>query len=152
ASSIHSSSLSPVSAMSPAPSKIPLSGRDSVIVAAGLRFSFPIAPFSGIRSGPEEYFMAKEILIAGTLRGFTFFVWGGLAHAVLGLGMIGVDNFAQDQPVMDSLKASVPQPGFYFFPHVDKSGRVTGDRVGGPYGIMIYHTAGAGGSMSGQLI
>ncbi len=96
--------------------------------------------------------MAKRILLAGVLGGFAFFVWGGLSHMVLGLGEVGVRNLPQQQPVMDAVKASLPQSGLYLFPNADKNGQVAADKVGGPYGIMIYQSAGAGASMTGQLI
>jgi hypothetical protein len=96
--------------------------------------------------------MAKRILLAGVLGGFALFMWGGLSHMVLGLGAVGIQNLPQQQPVMDALKATVPQPGFYFFPQVDASGKVQPEKAGGPYGIMIYHTSGAGAPMAAQLI
>jgi hypothetical protein len=96
--------------------------------------------------------MAKRILLAGVLGGFALFVWGGLAHTVLGLGTVGLKFLPQQQPVMETLKASVPQPGFYFFPQTDFGMTLPPAEVGGPYGIMIYHVAGAGGSMAGQLV
>jgi hypothetical protein len=95
--------------------------------------------------------MAKRILLAGVLGGLALFCWGGLSHMVLGLGSVGIQYLPQPQPVMDTLKASVPQSGFYFFPQMDGAGKVPPDKAGGPYGIMIYHSAGAGGSMGGQL-
>lgn len=96
--------------------------------------------------------MARRILLAGVLGGLALFLWGGLSHMVLGLGQVGVQNLPQQQTVMDTLKASVPQSGFFFFPQVDSAGKVSPEKVGGPFGIMIYHSSGAGGSMTGQLI
>jgi len=96
--------------------------------------------------------MAKRILLAGVLGGLALFLWGGLSHMVLGLGNVGIQNLPQQQPVMDALKAAVPQSGFYFFPQVDAAGKVAPEKAGGPYGIMIYHSAGAGGIMTGQLV
>jgi len=96
--------------------------------------------------------MAKRILLAGVLGGVALFMWGGLAHMVLGLGEVGIQYLPQQQPVMDTLKTSVPQSGFYYFPQADKAGKVLPEKAGGPYGIMIYHTAGAGGVMTGQLV
>jgi hypothetical protein len=71
---------------------------------------------------------------------------------VLGLGTVGIQNLPQQQPVMNALQASVAQSGFYFFPQVDAAMKVPPERVGGPYGIMIYHSAGAGEPMTGQLV
>jgi len=96
--------------------------------------------------------MTNRILLAGVLGGLALFLWGGLAHMVLGLGSVGIQNLPQQQTVMDTLKASVPQSGFYFFPQVDSAGKVPPDKASGPYGIMIYHSAGAGGAMGGQLV
>ncbi len=96
--------------------------------------------------------MAKRILLAGVLGGFALFLWGGLSHVVLGLGEVGVQYLPQQQPVMDALKASVPQSGFYFFPQADAAGKLPPEKAGGPYGIMIYHSSGASGMMTGQLV
>ena len=96
--------------------------------------------------------MAKRILLAGVLGGFALFLWGGLSHMVLGLGAVGIQNLPQQQPVMDTIKASVPQSGFYFFPQMDAGGKIPAEKVGGPYGIMIYHASGAGAAMTGQLV
>jgi hypothetical protein len=101
---------------------------------------------------PEEKLMAKRILLAGVLGGIALFMWGGMAHAVLGLGMVGIQNLAQPEPVMDALKAATPQSGFYLFPPADAAGKVAPDKMGGAYGIMIYHSAGAGAPMTGQLV
>ncbi|MGA8271364.1 MAG: hypothetical protein WB919_07365 [Candidatus Sulfotelmatobacter sp.] len=96
--------------------------------------------------------MAKRILLAGVLGGLALFLWGGLAHDALGLGSVGIQNLPQQQPVMDALKASAPPSGFYLFPPVDAAAKVAPDKVGGPYGMMIYHAAGAGGGMGAQLV
>ena len=96
--------------------------------------------------------MTNRILLAGVLGGIALFVWGGMAHTVLGLGEVGLAYLPQQQPVMDTLKASVPQSGFYFFPQLDAAHRTPTDKMGGPYGIMIYHASGAGAPMTGQLI
>jgi hypothetical protein len=96
--------------------------------------------------------MTKRILLAGLLGGIAMFLWGGLSHEVLGLGEVGLQYLPQQQPVIDALKSSVLQSGFYFFPQLDASKKVPADKVGGPYGIMVYHTSGAGGIMTGQLI
>ena len=96
--------------------------------------------------------MTKRILLAGLLGGIAMFLWGGLSHEVLGLGDVGLQYLPQQQPVIDALKSSVSQSGFYFFPQLDASKKVPADKLGGPYGIMIYHASGAGGIMTGQLI
>lgn len=96
--------------------------------------------------------MAKRILLAGILGGFALFLWGGLSHMVLGLGQVGIQYLPQQEPVMDALKAAVPKSGFYFFPMADAAMKLPPEKAGGPYGIMIYHSSGAGGPMTSQLI
>ena len=96
--------------------------------------------------------MTKRILLAGVLGGLALFMWGGLAHMVLGLGEVGVQFLPQQQAVMDTLKTTTPQPGFYFFPQVDKAGNAPAAQAGGPWGILIYHANGASGMRPGQLV
>jgi hypothetical protein len=96
--------------------------------------------------------MATRILLAGVLGGLALFMWGGLAHEALGLGEVGLKYLPQQQPVMDALKASVSQSGFYFFPEMDAAHKLPADKMGGAYGFLIYHPGGAGGPMTGQLV
>jgi len=96
--------------------------------------------------------MAKRILLAGILGGIALFFWGGLSHMVLGLGGAGIQNLPQQQPVMDAMKAAIPQAGFYFFPHVDAAGKIPAEQANGPHGILIYHPTGATTMMTGQLV
>ncbi|HTR64694.1 MAG TPA: hypothetical protein VMH85_02895 [Terriglobales bacterium] len=95
----------------------------------------------------------KRILIAGIVGGIVLFLWGGLSHMVVGLGEVGVQNLPQAQPVVDALRNTTPQPGFYFFPHVDRaSQKMDPGAAGGPWGIVIYHPSGASQMMTGQLV
>jgi hypothetical protein len=96
--------------------------------------------------------MAKRILLAGIFGGLGLFLWGGLSHMVLGLGEIGVQYLPQQQSVMDTLRASVPQPGFYFFPQPDANFKLPADKAGGSYGFIIYHPSGATDAMGGRLV
>jgi hypothetical protein len=95
--------------------------------------------------------MTKRILLAGLLGGLALFFWGGLSHMVLGLGEVGVQTLPQAQPVIDSLKASVSQPGFYLFPW-DASGKLAPEKENGPYGVLIYHPTGATTMMTVLLV
>ncbi len=94
--------------------------------------------------------MAKKILLGGILGGLALFMWGGLSHMVIGLGEVGIQNI--QRPVYDSMKATIPQRGFYFFPENDGKGNMKDEFKGGPTGILIYKPIGAGASMTGQLI
>lgn len=96
--------------------------------------------------------MAKRILLAGVLGGLGLFFWGAISHTVLGLGDAGMQYLPQSQATMQSLAATVPQSGFYAFPQGDRPGTLRPDQVGGPYGILIYHSSGAPAGMGGQLL
>jgi hypothetical protein len=96
--------------------------------------------------------MTKRILLAGLLGGVALFAWGALSHTVLPLGEVGIQFLPQEQVVMDALKASTPQAGFYFFPRLDASNNLPPEKAGGPHGLVIYHPTGASMMMTGQLI
>src|SRR5260221_391526 len=91
-----------------------------------------------------------KILLGGILGGFALFIWGGFSHMAFGLGSVGMQNI--QRPVYDSMKTSIPQTGFYFFPESDMKGTIKDEYKGGPTGILIYKSTGAGASMTGQLI
>jgi len=93
----------------------------------------------------------KRILLAGILGGLGLFVWGGLSHMVLGLGEVGVRGLPQQQAVLDTLRASTPEAGFYYFPQPDSAMKLPADQIGGPHGILIFHPTGATLAMGGML-
>jgi len=94
----------------------------------------------------------KRILLAGVLGGIGLFVWGGLSHMVIGLGEVGIRGMPQQPMVVDALRASIPQAGFYFFPQPDATRNLPPEQVGGPHGILIYHPRGASMAMGGMLV
>ncbi|HEX3819677.1 MAG TPA: hypothetical protein VHW45_05070 [Candidatus Sulfotelmatobacter sp.] len=96
--------------------------------------------------------MTKRILLAGIAGGLALFIWGGLSHTVLGLGQAGMQYLPQQQPVMQTLQASLPQSGFYMFPQADKAGNLPADRVGGAHGLLIYQPVGASAMRPAQLV
>jgi hypothetical protein len=96
--------------------------------------------------------MTKRILLAGVVGGLALFLWGGLSHMVLGLGEAGMQYLPQQQPVMQALQSSVPQPGFYVFPQGDKAGNLPAEQVGGAHGLLIYQPTGASAMRPSQLV
>lgn len=96
--------------------------------------------------------MSKRILLAAVLGGLALFFWGALSHMALGLGDAGMEYLPTQQPVMDALKASVPDSGFYMFPEGDKAGNLPAETAGGAYGLLLYHSSGASGMKPGQLL
>ena len=95
--------------------------------------------------------MAKRVVIAGILGGVVIFLWGYLAHTVLGLGEVGIKELSNEQAVVGALRASTSEPGFYFFPGVGMTTGASPEQMraamqktaGGPYGIVIWHPSGA---------
>jgi hypothetical protein len=95
--------------------------------------------------------MAKRILLAAVAGGVALFMWGFVSHMVLPLGETGISSLPQEQATIDSLKSSVPRPGLYFFP-AGTNGQMPPEKVGGSWGMLIYHPQGASNLMTRQLI
>lgn len=95
--------------------------------------------------------MAKRVILAGIFGGLIIFLWGYLAHTVLGLGEVGIKELSNEQAVVGALRASTSEPGFYFFPGVGMTTGASPEQMraamqktaGGPYGIVIWHPSGA---------
>ena len=110
--------------------------------------------------------MNKRILLAGLLGGIALFMWGSLSHIVLGLGSVGIKEIprAQEAAVESSLRAALPESGFYIFPGMGiPAGASTQDKQAatklyeqkyrqGPNGILIFHPEGAEVMTPGQLM
>jgi hypothetical protein len=98
--------------------------------------------------------MTKRILLAGVLGGFALFLWGSISHLALGLGRVGIRELPQEEAVLNPLRASITQPGFYFFPGMNlRPGASPAEKQAaekdyeqryktGPYGILIFHPQG----------
>lgn len=101
--------------------------------------------------------MTKRILLAGVLGGIALFMWGSLSHIVLGLGSVGIKEIpaGQEETVQSTLRAALPQPGFYFFPGMGIPPGASAQQKQaatelykqkyqqGPTGILIFHPEGA---------
>ncbi len=94
--------------------------------------------------------MNKRILLAGLLGGIIVFAWGAIAHMVLPLGEVGIKELPGEEAILAAMRASIQQPGFYFFPGMGGHGESDPAAMKlweekykqGPYGILIYHPAG----------
>ena len=64
--------------------------------------------------------MAKVVL-GGFLAGIVVFFWGAFAHMVLPLGRMGVRQIPNEEPVLEAVRDTVQEPGFYFLPGKDMS-------------------------------
>ena len=59
--------------------------------------------------------MGRRIL-AGILGGVAFFAWATIAHLATGLAETGVSELPNEQVVVSSMKANIPQSGMYIIP------------------------------------
>ncbi len=104
---------------------------------------------SMVRQTKEEI-MGKKLL-AGVLGGIAFFLWSFIAHDVLPLGTTGIKNVPNENAMLGAMKASIPDPGLYFFPALDIPPNATRAQqsaamearmqkiAGGPSGFLVYH-------------
>src|SRR5580704_4414362 len=61
--------------------------------------------------------MTKRIVLAGLLGGIAMFMWMSLAHVVLPLGEIGVQEIQNEPPVLSAMHASLGEKsGLFVFP------------------------------------
>ena len=90
-----------------------------------------------------------KILAGGVLGGILMFGWGFVSHEVLPLGRMGFSEMPNEQKVVGSLKASINEPGLYFFPYTSHKETSKSEQEAweakykeGPVGMMVYHPQG----------
>jgi hypothetical protein len=96
--------------------------------------------------------MAKKLL-AGVLGGLAFFFWSFVAHDLLPLGKTGIKEIPNEQTVLDSMKANMPENGLYLLPGIGLPENATRAQQAaamdarlhkvetGPSGFLVYHPA-----------
>lgn len=104
-----------------------------------------------------------RLILAGLLGGLAMFVWSSLAHTVLPLGHIGINQLPAKSAAPAALQADVGQKaGLYAFPgvgegtnpHEDEAARAAMMEATktSPSGIVIYHPPGRPVDMGPYLI
>src|SRR5258705_11580536 len=103
-----------------------------------------------IRWRNKEAFMGKKLL-AGVLGGLALFICSFVAHDVLPLGKAGIKEVPNEQAVLASMKANMPEEGLYFLPGLGMPENATRAQQKaamearmhkvetGPSGILVYH-------------
>ena len=87
---------------------------------------------------------------AGLIAGIAVFVWGGLAHMVLGLG--GESTMKQiPDGALTAMAANVKEPGLYMFPYIKDMNEMAKAIEKNPYGIMVFTPAGVPMNMGSML-
>ncbi|MGC2745374.1 MAG: hypothetical protein WA672_19560 [Candidatus Angelobacter sp.] len=96
--------------------------------------------------------MGKKLL-AGVLGGLAFFCWSFVAHDVLPLGKAGIKEIPNEQAVLSSMKANMPESGLYLVPGLGLPENATRTEQSaamearmrkvetGPSGLLAYHPA-----------
>jgi len=94
--------------------------------------------------------MAKKLL-AGVLGGLAFFLWSFVAHDLLPLGKTGIKEIPNEQAVLNSMKANMPEDGLYLLPGLGLPENATRAQQSaamearmhkvetGPSGLLVYH-------------
>lgn len=94
--------------------------------------------------------MGKKLL-AGVLGGLAFFFWSYVAHDVLPLGKAGIKEIPNEQMVLSSMKANMPDSGLYFLPGLGLPENASRAQQAaamearmhkvetGPSGFLVYH-------------
>lgn len=58
-----------------------------------------------------------RVLIAGIIGGIVIFIWGALAHTILGLGMVGIHQPVNEDAALNGLRPGLgQQAGIYMLP------------------------------------
>ena len=87
---------------------------------------------------------------AGLVAGIAVFLWGGLAHMVLGLG--GESTFKQiPKDAEAAMGAHIKEGGLYMFPFIKEASEMSKAIEKSPYGIMVITPAGVGMNMGSML-
>ncbi len=96
-----------------------------------------------------------RLILAAILGGIVMFVWGFVSHEVLQIGNMGMKMLPNEAAVVEGLKTNINEPGYYFFPGIDKKSNPSAEEQAawvekykaGPTGILIYHPTGQDGMM-----
>ncbi len=109
--------------------------------------------------------MTKRIVLAGLLGGIAMFMWMSLAHVVLPLGEIGVQEIQNEPPVLSAMHASLGEKsGLFVFPATGAGPDATSQQknaamqhydeqlAANPSGLLIYHPPGETGMTARRLV
>jgi hypothetical protein len=91
----------------------------------------------------------KRVVLAALLGGIAMFVWGSIGHLLTPIGEAGFRNLPGEAPVLDAIRANVPEDGMYFFPGMDERAKTAEGHAewqrryeAGPSGLLIVHPHG----------
>ena len=90
-----------------------------------------------------------KVIVGGILGGAVLFLWGGLSHEVLPLGVVGLRSMpaAQEGAVVAGMRGAMNERALYFFPGMDITRKLTADEEqawkakyeAGPAGLVVFN-------------
>jgi hypothetical protein len=98
--------------------------------------------------------MVKKVVIGALVGAVIVFIVSSIWHVASGLGEVGVKNLPGNGAVEAAMRASISEPGFYFFPPMaDQKGKTKEQAAEaqskymaqwtqGPTGILVYSPGG----------
>ncbi len=108
--------------------------------------------------------MGKRVLLGGLVGSVIVFLVSAAWHMAPGLGEIGVKALPGEDTVLSGLRASLHEPGLYFFPAPNMSTSRSREQMKadeaayfekyrqGPVGILVYQTGGEGFNFGKLLV
>lgn len=92
----------------------------------------------------------KNIVLGGVLGGVVLFLWGGIAHMLLPLGSMGMQQLPHEGPVITALDLVVDESGLYLFPWMDLDAQMSKAAYAdwearyreGPVGMILFRPQG----------
>src|SRR5262249_47952607 len=83
-----------------------------------------------------------------------------ISHMVLPIGSMGVHRIPNEDPVLGALRSAISEPGFYFFPGMDMTGKASESEQEawkaklkqGPSGVLVIHPQGTEEKLHRQLM
>ena len=101
-----------------------------------------------------------RIVLAAILGGLLMFVWGAVSHMLLPFERDAMKPIPNETAVMSALGGNLAEPGMYFFPWTDMSGKATAEQqaawqakiASGPSGLLVYRPNGGESMSPRQLV
>lgn len=90
-----------------------------------------------------------KFVLSTVLGGLAVFVWSFLSHVILPLGEMGLQSLPNEEAVLETLHASLPEAGLYYFPGMDETKPSSEAQAAweakyrtGPTGLLAYRPIG----------
>jgi hypothetical protein len=101
-----------------------------------------------------------RIVLAAIVGGFLMFVWGAFSHTVLPFEREALRPIPNESAVLSTFGSNLTAPGMYFFPGIDRGGKVPAAEqeawnqklASGPSGLLIYRPNGGEAMSPRQLV